>query len=94
MDGGDADEAMEDNRLDARIHLEVDRILDEWRGNGWATFGQGVEVEEPSPPLLEGEEEEGEVDADEWDGDVRDIDLAVALRNFASPLRCMTAHAR
>ena len=92
MDGGDADEAMEDNRLDAMIHLEVDRILTEWRDDGWPTFGQWVEVEE-DPPLLEGEEE-GEVDADEWDGDVRDIDLAVALRNFASPLRCMTVHER
>ena len=40
--------------------------------------------------------EEGEVEGEvvEMDADERDIDLGSALANFASPLRCITVHAR
>ena len=87
MDGGDAN-GVSDGVMELR---------DE---NGWRQISMEVgedglmqvELEEPSPLPLEGEEERN--DADNIDADVRDIDLAVALRTFASPLRCMTVHAR
>ena len=58
-----------------------------------------VDEEEEDPPPLEGGVE-GEVvdalDADDplGDADERDIDLGSALRNFASPLRCISVHSR
>lgn len=71
-------------------------LLDE---NGWRQISMEVgadglmqvELQEPSPLPLEGEEEGN--DADNIDADVRDIDLAVALSNFPSPLRSLARHA-